>query len=143
MKFGSKTQKARGILYNAKRVGKQKRNYNAESWGDGSVLDAIKHSIRAYQQKQWNEVATADDLKPDAILDRTLFFTDRTHYNLSVGAANAIAAAPTGIKNFNNRYPIGFNKSAKHKPPNKKRDEYIGEAGVHMFYGFKKGREYQ
>jgi hypothetical protein len=75
-------------------------------------------------------------------LDKTLLSTARDHYNLSVDAANAVTTAPMGIKDFKNEAPIGFNK-AQNSPSNKDRQHKIGAAGVHTFYGFDKGREYQ
>ncbi len=120
----------------------KRRNYN-KSFGDGTVLGAIKRSIVAYKQTEWNQVADADDLKPDPTISGTLVGTAREHYNLSVDAANAVTTAPMAIKELGSRCPIGFNKSQKHKAPSKERDDFIGGAGVHMFYGFKTGREYE
>ncbi len=119
----------------------KQRNYN-KSFGDGTVLGAIKKSIVAYKKRAWNQVANSTDLNPNATISKTLIGSAREHYNLSVDAANAVTAAPMGIKDFNNEAPIGFNQ-AKDTAPNPDREHRIGAAGVHTFYGFDKGHEYQ
>jgi len=122
---------------------KQKKNYNAPSFGDGSVLGAIKTAFpKSYKRGRWNLIANATDLKQQADLDQALIGPDRDHYNLCVDAANAVKNPPMAIPQFNNGVPIGFNK-ADNQPPNPARQHKIGHAGATTFYGFDSGREYE
>jgi RHS repeat-associated protein len=121
---------------------KQKKNYNAPSFGDGTILGAIKTAFpKSYKKARWNLVALAADLKSQADIDQALIGADREHYNLCIDAANAVTPPPMGIKDFKNEAPVGFNK-ADDKPPSD-REHKIGHAGSTTFYGFDTGREYE
>src|SRR5258708_7713955 len=89
---------------------KQKKNYNAAAFGDGTIVGALKIAFKpSYQKTRWNLVAGPLDLKPQATLDRVLIAGDRDHYNLSVDAAKTITY-PMNVSQLNNERPIGFNK---------------------------------
>jgi hypothetical protein len=121
---------------------KQKRNYNAAAFGDGTIVGALKMAFKpSYLKTRWNLVAGPLDLKPQATLDSVLIAGDRGHYNLWVDAANTITY-PMNVPQLNNERPIGFNK-ASDRPPNTDREHKIGNAGLTTFYGFDQGREYQ
>jgi hypothetical protein len=113
------------------------------NWGNGTILSAITKSSSAVGSDQWNEVMQGNDLKDPKVLDSTL--TDnykRMHFQLSVVAVDEVyGGANIGfLDDLNGRAPIAFNK-ASNTPPNPSRQEKIGKAGNHTFYGFIPGAE--
>jgi len=124
---------------------KQKRNYNA-SFGDGTILSAIKNGCVSYSGERWNLVADASDLLPQAQIEGNLKLDDRTHFNLSVDTANLLLGykAPLTIKALGGHAPIGFHSGKQIGViPNEDRESIIGKLGRHEFYGFDKGHEYE
>jgi hypothetical protein len=118
-----------------------KKCYN-DSFGDGTLLSAIKTMAVAYNQPAWNKVMAGNTLKAAAELEKLDPDTAK-HLELSIEAAETVASAmpPRGVIGLTNRAPVGFNQGAD-SPPSK-RMERLGRLGAHTFYGFKKDRECQ
>lgn len=141
-----KTAIAQAIInmafYAAQRTMNGTRCYN-DSFGDGTILGAIRRAIVAYGQTRWNLVMSANQLKSKAELERVLTPDDVEHLRGCVVAVNQIgnAAAPLSNNVFGRRIPLQFNQAAN-SPPSP-RTERIGREGAHTFYAFKIGRECQ
>lgn len=117
-----------------------RRGYNS-SFGDGTVLSAIKKAIVAYEGPRWDLIMSGTSLKPDSSLER-LDPADREHLQLVVTVIASIGPAPVlphPLVTLENRIPLQFNQ-ANNAPPSP-RTEKIGKLGKHTFYAFKVGRE--
>lgn len=114
--------------------------YNS-SYGDGTILSAIRKGFVAYGGTMWGKVMSGDRLKSKKDLEKALNADEVEHLRLSVNAvgANSISSAPLNFSGLNNRVPLQFNK-AENSPPSS-RTEKVGKVGSHTFYGFKAGRE--
>lgn len=117
------------------------RGYNS-SFGDGTVLSAIRKAIVAFGGPRWSLVMNGNVLKPVASLAR-LEPADHEHLALCLVVTNAISPAPAlphALATLGNRIPVQFNQ-ATNSPPSADRQERIGRLGRHTFYAFKEGRE--
>ncbi len=122
-------------------VRKGTHNYN-RSFGDGTVLSAIRHAIVAYGSARWNLVMNTNLLKEAATLER-LEPADRDHLRLVCAVTTAIGPAPQlphALASLGDRIPVQFNQ-ATNSPPSAQRQERIGKHGRHTFYAFIVGRE--
>ena len=141
---GEKTAIAQAIINMAFYAGQSKMGgkkcYN-ESFGDGSVLSAIKRAIVAYGKDRWNLVMSGDKLKSKADLEKVLNKFDVEHLKGCVEAVNALSSAVPISNGTFGRIPLQFNQ-ATDSPPSP-RTEKIGKAGAHTFYAFIVGRECQ
>ena len=142
---GEKTAIVQAIINLSYYAGQSKMNgkkcYNS-SFGDGTILGAVKKSIHAYGQTRWNLVMVNDKLKTKAILEKVLDQFDVAHLKNCVETVNkhSSAAAPVSNDTFG-RNPLQFNQ-AKNAPPSP-RTEKVGKVGAHTFYAFITGRECQ
>lgn len=115
------------------------RCYNTD-FGDGTLLSAIQKGSVAVGAAQWNKIASDNDLKPQKDLEKVLTLPkQREHYNLSVEAAQRIAAKVAPITISSGGIPVGFNQSEKQSPSS--RMEHLVKLAKHHFWVFKKGRE--
>lgn len=112
--------------------------YNS-GFGNGTILDALKHGFAAYGQARWNEIMINDIMRPPAELN-ALPQSKRDHLDLSIVAAEALDLASTPLSQIAvGGAPVAFNQASDSPPsPRMKR---IGSAGKHTFYAFKPGRE--
>ena len=118
-------------------VRKGTHNYN-RSFGDGTVLSAIRHAIVAYGSARWNLVMNGNQLKAEATLER-LEPADVEHLRLTIEVVTAIGPAPRlphALASLSARIPVQFNQ-ATDSPPSAQRQEKIGRHGKHTFYAFK------
>lgn len=118
-----------------------KKCYNS-SYGDGTILSAIKKGVVAYGGAMWNKVMSSDKLKDKETLASTLNKFEIEHLENTVKAVEQIDPAQSPLTYaLLNRTPLQFNR-ANDSPPGD-RLEKIGRYGSHSFYGFKSGRECQ
>lgn len=141
---GEKTAIAQAItnmaFYAAQGKMNGKKCYNS-SYGDGTLLSAVKRAIVAYDKKQWNLVMSADRLKSKADLEKVLDQFGIEHLKGCVETVNALSSVIPMSNSTFGRIPLQFNQ-ASNSPPSP-RTEKIGKAGAHTFYAFKSGRECQ
>jgi len=115
--------------------------YNS-SFGDGSVLSAIKRNIYGYGSAQWKKVMDGDAMKSKDDLSNTLTAREVKHLKGSVEAsAIAVASTPPASDTVSGRVPVQFNQ-AVNSPPSP-REEKIARYASETFYAFKAGRECQ
>lgn len=117
-----------------------KKCYNS-SYGDGTILSAVKRAIVAYGKDRWNLVMASDKLKSKADLEKVLNSFDVEHLKGCVEAVNALSSSVPITNGSFGRIPLQFNQ-AKDSPPST-RTEKIGKEGAHTFYAFIDGRECQ
>ncbi|MGJ5065223.1 hypothetical protein [Bradyrhizobium oligotrophicum] len=115
--------------------------YNS-SFGDGSILSAIKKNIYGYGSAQWKKVMDADAMKSKDDLEDSLTASEVKHLKGSVEAsATAIAATAPASDSASGRIPVQFNQAANNPPST--REEKIARYASETFYAFKTGRECQ
>lgn len=116
--------------------------YNS-SFGDGSIIDAIRKTIGAYGKSRWKLIMNGDRLKSKVQLEAILTPADVDHLKRTVDAVNRIYPMNPPVTYVAlGREPLQFNQAAD-SPPNPQRQEKIGRYASHTFYAFKKGRECQ
>ena len=142
---GEKTAIVQAIINLAYYAGQSKMNgkkcYNS-SFGDGTILGAVKKSIHAYGQTRWNLVMVNDTLKTKKILEKVLDQFDVAHLKNCAETVNLWSSATAPVSNDTlGGIPLQFNQAAN-SPPSP-RMKKIGKAGAHTFYAFIAGRECQ
>lgn len=119
----------------------QKKCYN-DSFGDGTILSAIKKCSLAYGSAQWKRVMDGDALKTKADLEASLIPSEVSKLKACcAGVATVCAGSVPYSDPASKRNLVQFNQAAD-SPPSK-RQEKVAKYGVHTFYAFKKGRECQ
>lgn len=119
----------------------KKKCYNT-SFGDGTVLSAIKKGSMAYNSPQWNKVMAGDALKAKADLENSLIPTEVRKLKACVESVAAVAdGVPPIADTKSSRNLLQFNQ-ADNSPPSP-RQERVAKYGIHTFYAFIKGRECQ
>lgn len=112
------------------------------TFGDGTIIKAIKTSVKGYDTPRWRLVMNGDVLKTKAALEKDLDALETAVLKNVVSIAAAVmkealpAAGPSST-----RVPLQFNQAANDPPS--KREEKIFNLGSHTFYGFIAGRECQ
>jgi hypothetical protein len=130
------------IAYYATYADGAKTCYNS-SFGDGTVLAAIKKGSAAYGSPQWKRVMEGDALQSKAVLERTLIPSEIKKLKACVQSVTIVigVSAPTADPK-SNRNLLQFNR-ADDSPPNPNRQEKVARYAGHTFYAFKLGRECQ
>lgn len=110
------------------------------SFGDGTLLSAIKNGVVAYGKDRWNMVMSGDRLKSEAAIG-ALKPDDKAHFEAVVAAVGALVLTPAPLNDAKlGGIPVGFNQAID-SPPNKSRQKKLGRFAQHSFYGFLAGRE--
>jgi hypothetical protein len=118
-----------------------KKCYN-DSFGDGTILSAIKNCSQAYESRQWKRVMDGDSLQTKADLEAALIPVEVAKLKACCdGVATVAAGAVPYSDRISKRNLIQFNQ-ATNSPPSI-RQEKVTTYGVHTFYAFKSGRECQ
>lgn len=118
-----------------------KKCYN-ESFGDGTILSAIKKCSQAYESRQWKRVMDGDALQSKAALEAVLIPVEVAKLKACCdGVATVTAGEVPYSDQAAKRNLIQFNQ-ATNSPPSV-RQEKVTAYGVHTFYAFKSGRECQ
>lgn len=118
-----------------------KKCYN-DSFGDGTILAAIKKCSLAYGSAQWKRVMNGDVLKAKTDLEGSLIPSEVSKLKACCdGVAMVSAGSVPYSDSASKRNLIQFNQ-ATDSPPSK-RQEKVAKYGAHTFYAFKKGRECQ
>lgn len=118
-----------------------KKCYN-DSFGDGTILSAIKKCSRAYGSGQWTRVMVGDLLKAKTDLEGSLIPSEVSKLKACCeGVATVSAGSVPYSDPASKRCLIQFNQAADSPPSN--RQEKVAKYGAHTFYAFKKGRECQ
>jgi len=118
-----------------------KKCYN-DSFGDGTILSAIKNCSQAYESRQWKRVMDGDSLQTKAELEAALIPVEVAKLKACCdGVATVKAGAVPYSDHASTRNLIQFNQATNSPPSN--RQEKVTTYGVHTFYAFKSGRECQ
>jgi hypothetical protein len=113
------------------------------SFGNGTIIDAVRRIIVAYGKARWKLIMTGDRLKSKAELEAALTPPDADHLKRTVNAVNRIYPSNPPVTYAPlSRVPLQFNQAID-SPPNPQRQEKVGRYASHTFYAFKKGRECQ
>lgn len=118
-----------------------KKCYN-DSFGDGTILSAIKNCSLAYGSAQWKRVMKGDVLKAKTDLEGSLIPSEVSKLKACCEGVSVVCAGSVPYSDpASKRNLIQFNQAAD-SPPSK-RQEKVGKYGAHTFYAFKNGRECQ
>lgn len=117
-----------------------KKCYN-DSFGDGTILSAIKKAIKGYNTPRWKLVMDGDKLKSKADLDKLNAGEIKILKAVVTAAGDVRKATPPVAGPGSTRFPLQFNQATDDPPSN--REEKLFKLASHTFYGFKDGRECQ
>lgn len=129
------------VAYYAAYEDPPKQCYNG-SFGDGTILSAIKKSSLAYGSTQWRRIMNGDVLLSKEKLEQTLIPSEVSKLKACCEAVADVSKGNTPYQDTTSgRFLVQFNQ-ATNSPPST-RQEKVAKYGVHTFYAFKTGRECQ